>query len=278
MIKFYRYPLIILSIMFSFFYSSISALEKDRLIDFLSEYDVTNKKCGGKIAYAIENCYPDVAEFLILNNENYFRYVDVYYFSDDLNKKRPNFYYKHPLISAIMNGYTELAILMINLGDINSEEFKSEYYDALTNKQNCVERKNAMRIAIDKNNYEVILSLLLAGFDVNVSNALNEPTYPNRKDDSVYITPLVQAIAEKKLDIAKLLLNHGAEVEKASSSSYFFESSSQTKFVGSPLLKAVDDNFMDGILLLLSWGSKHKPAKFVQTAKIDRYFRQSQPK
>lgn len=257
--------LIVFTFLCFFFTSSVFSLEKERFVAFLKEYDAIGNKYNGKIVYAIENCYPDVAEFLILRGEEIISYQTTYSISAGDNKKIFGYYTKHPLITAIGKGYTNVAILLIQIGHWKAEEYRYEYHESVPScKGYQVGRKNVMGAAIECHNYDVVLSLLIYGFDPNNSGPLNPiqsvfwgsfpPSFPD--DRTFYSTPLLQAIESKKLNIAELLLKHGATVDKVSRSPCKIEDNSfsfSINFYGSPLLKAVNDNFIEGVLLLLSY-------------------------
>jgi ankyrin repeat protein len=234
----------------SFFVSPIFAIaiEKERFVTFLKEYDASQNKFGGKVAYALEKNCPDFAQFLLLGGENYGLYQTTYPFTGFIsgmdNRNLLNRHLNQPLITAIRNGYTEVAILMIQMGGGNVEEYKIEVVPQGGEME--VGRKNAMIAAIEANNYDVVASLLASGFDVNTKTALNPPLkkyIPSYQDRNVYKTPLFQAIELQRLDIAELLLKYGADVEMVS------------RHTGSPLLKAVEDNFIEGVLLLSRYGA-----------------------
>ena len=234
-------------------------MEKDRWVTFLKQYDSDQFKYYSKVSYAIENSYPDIAEYLILKGESYGQYPVSYLLpAEHLEKDKAdpiNFHFRHPLITAIRKGYTSIALLLIQTGDLKAEEYKIE------NKVE-IDRKNAMIAAVEENDRDVVLALLQAGFDVNNNSTLNPnpigPGGQKYRDQSFYSTPLLHAIKLKKLDIAELLLQHGADVEKESSSECLFEMlpyGGKINFFGSPLLKAVDEYFLEGISLLLRYGA-----------------------
>lgn len=255
--------LILFTYLLSLFFIPLHALQKERLILFLQEYNLSENKCNGKVAYAIENGFIDVAEFLLLKGESINRYNETYLCSDEVYKRGlashvRNTYIKHPLITAIRKNYKNLAILMIQMGVVNSaEELKLEYYNTYAQRE--IEHKNAMYVAIESDDsYEIVLGLLSAGFDPNTSQALTKSGSTNYylQDHSIYTTPLLKAIEMKKLNIAELLLNYGADIEKTSGSySYWRPPGYSTNFYGTPLLKAVDDNFIEGVTFLLNYGA-----------------------
>lgn len=271
MIYFNR-TIILTFVLFYFSIFSIDALEKDKLVSFLKEYDASQEKYSGKIAFAIERKYPDVAEFLIQQGESINEYAIRYPLSFNpeeykLSSDLQNVYIKHPLTTAIRNGYNDVAHLMIHLGIGNkAEEYKIEYKKQFGAARVEIERKNAMYIAIEEgqDSYDIVLNLLENGFDVNTNKNISPLNKPYAKPgfeflyqcNSVYITPLLQAIAKKKLDICVLLLDHGAKVDMVSQSPYIYENNGyRYSFSGTPLLKAVDDDFIQGVLLLLSYGA-----------------------
>lgn len=248
------------------------ALEKDRLISFLQEYNASNEKYNGKVTYAIEKGYADVAEFLILKGESIEQYNERYPLSFNpaeykLASHLQNVYIKHPLITAIRKGHKAVALLLIQLGYGNkAEEYKIEYKKQFDASQEEIERKNAMYVAIEdcEDGYDIVLGLLMNDFDVNTNNNLNPLNKPHVKHgyeflyqfNYVYVTPILQAITVKNLDIAQLLLEYGADVEKFSSSPYVYENHGyQYRFAGTPLQRAVNDNYLEGVVLLLSYGA-----------------------
>lgn len=79
------------------------ALEKDRLVSFLKEYDASTEKYSGKVGYAIEKGYPDIAEFFILKGESINQYKESHSYIDDIREKMGFIplnqnYIRHPLI------------------------------------------------------------------------------------------------------------------------------------------------------------------------------------
>lgn len=248
------------------------ALEKDRYIAFSKMYENSQIQCGGKVAYAIENNFPDVAEFLLLNGESVNVYMEKYPLTFNaheykLSENLQNAYIKHPLITAIRKGYNKVALVMIDLGIGNTaEEYKVEYKKQFGIAREEVERKNAMYVAIEEcvDCHDIVLSLLVNGFDVNTNTNLNVLNKPYAKPgfehqyqfNCIYTTPLVQAIALKKIEIVELLLKQGAEIDKSSDSPYAYDNNGyQHRFRGTPLLKAVDDHYIEGITLLLGYGA-----------------------
>ena len=159
--------------------------------------------------------------------------------------------------------FPEVAQLMIQLGFWNkAEEYKIEYIrkdfpnNTFRTYMTETDRKNVMCVAIEENSYESVLSLIDNGFDVNNDkNFVQKITGPFFVDKSICMTPLFLAIATKKINIASLLLERGADVEKISKSPYLYENTNgyEYLFTGSSLLKAVDDNYIEGVLLLLSF-------------------------
>lgn len=225
----------------------LGAIEKDRLLTFLKEYDASSEKKNWsweKLPYAIENGYADVAEFLVLKGEPIKNYGEL---SQSVGLKNVyDIYYRHPILTAIRKNYVSLAILMIQtIKDISKvEEYKdikiktSDYpsYNCLE-----VERKHAIEVAITEGSHDILHILLLAGVKVNMQYSYrvdNPPMWPSK-----YFTPLKAAIALKKLDIAQLFLDHKADVEFCGS------------YYTTPLYAAVEDNYIDGVVLLLNYGA-----------------------
>ena len=231
-----------LAFLFLVFTSPTLALEKDKFVLFIKEYNASQNKYSGKIAYAIENNQPDIAEFLLLRGESVGQYSETYPLDDnhpDKNKNYSNIHMKHSLLTAIKKGYTEIAILMIQQGNQNAEEYRLECDIApYSGSRREVKRKNAMFIAIEHNNDDVARALLSAGFDANARSTL------------VPTTPLLFAIQHKNLKIAELLLRNGADVEMISKIPGL-----PPIFEDSPLMKAVEDNFVEGVHLLLQYGA-----------------------
>jgi ankyrin repeat protein len=168
------------------FTSPIFALEKERLLTCLKEYAESKEKWElhwGKLHYAIEYGYPDVAEFLINKGEP----ITVY--RTDLSSKDM----KHPLMTVIEKGYKDIAINLIHHIDFSSKDGSlaiSVFY-LLWHEDLQIYPLSFQIMLEEKDRFEIIEALLLAGIDENVSNNI-----------------LIDAIILRKLQIAKLLLDH----------------------------------------------------------------------
>lgn len=100
-----------------------------------------------------------------------------------------------------------------------------------------------MAINENPNGHEIVLALLLAGVDMNISHShltLQTNGYYNY---TIPTTPLKSAIALKKLNIAKLLLENNADVDYLGNTSV------------TPLYLAIKDNYIEAVELLLSYGA-----------------------
>lgn len=213
------------------------ALEKDRLVSFLKEYDASKEKYSGKVGYAIERDYPDVAEFLVLNGET----INEYYTTIQKMEGAPraDIFQQHPLLTAIKKNYISLAVTMVS-HDKNmclATEYKMmSFYNSNNRAWNLyrdIERKHALHVAIEHpNGFPVVEALIYAGADVNM-------IYQHSKGplDSYFTSPLTLAIANKRLDIAQFLLDNKANIDF------------------NPFFKAIDDGYIEGVVLLLDNGA-----------------------
>lgn len=193
--------------------------------------------------YAIEKGYPDVAEFLILQGDPINNYRE--WWQTPVPKGGNDFYYKHPLVTAIRKNYVNLVILIIqSIQDLSKAE---EYKDIIIKdypsfSRLIIGRKHALQIAIEESSasQDMVLALLLAGVDVNMQYTYRIDTQPG---PNKYFTPLKDALALQKLDIAQLLLDNNADVEYCGNYNI------------TPLCMVVDDNYIEGVRLLLSYGA-----------------------
>ncbi|MBA3815188.1 MAG: ankyrin repeat domain-containing protein [Parachlamydiaceae bacterium] len=67
--------------------------------------------------------------------------------------------------------------------------------------------------------------------------------------------PLCQAVMDKNLAVVSLLLDNGASVHMESFLTFVDEKGLSHYVLGSPLMKAVDDNFLEEVVLLLRHGA-----------------------
>lgn len=217
---------------------------------FLQLYNSSQEKLEGwgSIAYAIENNYNLMAEFLINKGENF----DIYYkikFKD--NENRENIYRKHPFLTAIAQGKIFLVSLMANTDNSppyyprmcidNLEEYWEKYFGSTTIRD-IVDRRGALQIAITDcpNSYEMVQTLLNLGAWVNTWN-----NFQHDPKEKCLLTPLTYAILEKRLDIAKLLLDNGAKINNE-----HIDKKNQA------LNQSIRIGFLEGTLLLLEHGAR----------------------
>lgn len=237
----------------------VDAIEKEKLQAFFREYDESQEKKEWKwerLPYAIEKGYVDVAEFFILRGDVVLNYWESFSITWKEGDQREYQWSKHPLMTAMRKNYINLAILLIqhvkNLANVH--EFKSvdlpysnhQYAYSGYVYNGSLENKNAMHIAIAdcENNKELIEALILAGLEIEKSH--NYFTFPYKNGEFTLTkprTPLQLAITLKKLDTARLLLANDANVD--------FEGQAYT----TPLMMAVNDNYIEGVSLLLSYGA-----------------------
>ncbi len=209
-------------------------IDQNRLRQFLTEYSSSEEKKSlnwGKVAYAIEKDYVDVAFFLIRRGENYLvGYCEK--FLDEENKLSSNknekfgTYYKYPFITAIRKGYNDLAIEMLHVNKtvwwaIEKKEVRRR------NHTEYIEKNAAFFIALSegKDVYSLVQTFLELGFDVD------EYIYANIGK----ATPMYLAITFQNIDVVRLLLDHGA--------------------LNSNLFYAVKSNYKEAVFLFLQYGA-----------------------
>jgi len=226
---------------------------KSELDAFLQLYNNSLEKSEGwsSIAYAIENDCDSIAEFLINKGEDFNNYYKIKFTIEGLKE---NIYRKHPFLTAIAQGKLFLVSLMATRDSSLSynpknkmyvddpEEFFDKYFDYNTTHE-IVQRRRALQIAITDCPcpYEMVQILLAAGAWVKQKDSFrNDP-----KMNYLHFTPLTHAILEKRLDIATLLINHGAPID------YDIHG-----FDNQSLLQAVRIGFIDGVIFLLKHGAQ----------------------
>ncbi len=101
----------------------IESLEQEKLYDFLIEYNSSSEKKEwgwDRLAYSIEKGHVDVASFFVLRGEKVQQYWEIHPSDPDkiVNLTGKNYYdyhFKQPLITAIRNGYNDLAIEIMQM-------------------------------------------------------------------------------------------------------------------------------------------------------------------
>lgn len=232
-----------------FLTSPAHAIEKEKLKTFFIEYDASEEKRNWlweRLPFAIEKGYLDVAEFLILSGDPIEPYRERYISS--VIRNNDNIYEKHPLTTAIRKDYVDLSVLMIKIiGNMNNLCESKFIYFANSGMLELAERKYPMQIAIENsaNSYNIVLALILAGVDVNMHYTyfIKSPPKSHSNLSPAYFTPLTSAIASKKLDLAELLLRYKADVD------------GKETYGMTPLGVAITDNYIEGVLFLLSHGA-----------------------
>lgn len=221
------------------------SLDQSRIVTFFKDYNSQPQKLA-RLPYAIENGYEDVAEFFVLNGES------INYYQIDLGEigEVRNIFQKHPLVTAIKNGYINLSISMIKLIDnINSiNEYKLCYIHT-TNSGRCrydIDKLYALQAAIENpTGYQIVEELIAYGINLNTKYSVTNSSLNNTGS-----TPLILSISHKKLDVARLLLEHGAD---ANLDFHYIYNNAPPGL--SPLCVAVNDNYIEGIYLLLEYGA-----------------------
>lgn len=139
-------------------------------------------------------------------------------------------WHQDPLLLAIAMKKLDIVQILINAG-VNI---------------NGVFGRSPLLKAVEDNFFDGICLLLRYGADPNFY-----------KDNlGIFITPpLYKALMNKNLDAASVLLDHGANVHVKISFTFVDEKGSTHYTEGSPILKLVDDNFFDGVVLLLRYGA-----------------------
>lgn len=225
---------------------------KSELDAFLQLYNSSLEKSEGwsSIAYAIENDYDSIVEFFINKGEDFNTYYEIKFSIDGLKE---NIYRKHPFLTAIAQGKIFLVSLMATRDSSLSyypknkmyvddpEEFFAKYFDSSTTRE-IVQKRRALQIAITDCPcpYEMVQILLNGGAWVKQKDSFRiDP-----KTNYLRFTPLTHAILEKRLDIATLLIDHGAPID------YDIHG-----FDNQSLLQAVRIGFIEGTIFLLKHGA-----------------------
>lgn len=131
---------------------------KSELDAFLQLYNNSLEKSQGwsSIAYAIENDYDSIVEFLMNKGEDFNNYYEIKFSIEELKE---NVYRKHPFLTAIAKGKLFLVSLMATRDSSLSynpknkmyvddpEEFFAKYFDYSTARE-IVQRRRALQIAI----------------------------------------------------------------------------------------------------------------------------------
>jgi|GEM_PF-4456780 len=224
---------------FSFF---LNAVDKDRLQMFFKDYDASAEKYNWgweRLPYAVEKDYTDIAKFLILHGDEIKSYRE-YWQTPGVKDSQFDYYYKHTLLTAIKRGYVNLVTLMIqSCEDITKAIEYTDLLSPINRTRQFSPLKNVFKVAMEESptDYEMVEALLLGQVDVNMEYG------------APYYTPLKAAIGLKKLDIAKLLLNHAKLLLDYNAN----------EFCGlhylTPLGLAVEMNYVEGVALLLSYGA-----------------------
>lgn len=208
--------------------SSADSIKKE-LGAFLQLYNNSQEKLTGwsSIAYAIENDYDAIAEYLINKGEKF----DNHYEVKHKNKKfGENIHYKHPFLTAITKGKVLLVSLMVKKVSINytQEYWRIEGY--------AVRYRRPLHIAITDcpHSYEIVEILLKAGAVVWQRSYFQ----PEPSTEYLEFNPLTYAILEKKLDVAGLLIDYKAETDTES------------------LCQAIRIDFLEGVVFLLERGTE----------------------
>lgn len=212
----------------------VFSIDQNRIVTFFKDYN-TNPQALDRLPFAIENGYDDIAEFLVLNGEPIKNYQIIL---DKTGGKAPNVFLKHPLITAIKNGYVSLSINMIKLiDDIDSiNEYKLLHIHTVNNgwSRYDIDRLYALQAAIESPiGYPIIEELIASGVNLNAVYSVLNSSLKN-----FCTTPLILSVSNKKLNVASLLLEHNADAN-----------------LSSPLYVAVNDNYIEGINLLLAYGA-----------------------
>ena len=247
------------------------SLEQERLHEFFVEYNSSEKNYGDKIVYAIEKGYVDIASFLVLRGEIIKEYKEGHPSDpskiNDEGRQLWDYHHKHPLITAIRKGYNDLATEMIQMGvNISKAEEYNEVYrkDKTTkNKYMYIERKPAFYVAMSegKENLSLIHAFLEAGLNINtdiiefqgVTHITEFQGVPHNATQKLATLPLHLAIEYKKLEVARLLLDSGANTELTFLCDPY--SGAKSFFGGTPLYLAVEANYKEGVELLLGYGA-----------------------
>ncbi len=200
------------------------SLELERLCEFLEEYDSSSEKKDwnwNRLAYAVEKGHLDVASFFISMREA----VNTYYekFPVEEGKVNPgynpnyrNTYYKNPLVTAIRKGYNDLAIEMLKVGVDFS---KAEEYKLVLRKKPSgesghttvyIECKPAFFVAMREGKEDIYLvqAFLEAELDINALIYFQDNPDDDTKKAS---SPLYLAIEYEKFEVARFLMEYGAD-------------------------------------------------------------------
>lgn len=223
------------------------AVNKERLNEFFKDYHSSNAQSLDKLPYAVENGYEDVAEFFVLNGE------PINYYSIDLGPagNQKNIYRKHPLITSIKKSYLNLSINIIKTtekqGLISEGKTIYKYYQSCGwTRHDNVDQLYALQAAIDSPvGYSIIEELIKSSINLNI-------VYCNLNSNIAFTlsTPLIRCVLNNKLDIAKLLLEYGADANLSTE-----QPNSNAPLGISPLYIAVNDDNKEAIELLLSYGA-----------------------
>lgn len=218
----------------SFFVNSILNAASDNSIKtelnaFIQLYNNSQEKLLGwsSIAYAIENDYDAIAEFLIKKSENFNKRYEV---KINFKNSQENIHQKYPFLTAISKGKISLVSLMaknINFYD-TQELWRLNGY--------LIRERGALQVAItdSPNSFEMVQILLKSGANVNYGDDIQ--TDPSGRM-SVF-KPLTFAILAKRLDIAELLICYKASADIDS------------------LLHSIRIGFLEGVTFLLKHGVK----------------------
>jgi ankyrin repeat protein len=234
------------------------SIDQNRIVAFFNDYN-TNPQVLDRLPFAIENGYDDIAEFLVLNGEPIKNYQIIL---DKTGGKGSNIFQKHPLITAIKNGYVSLSINMIKLiDDIDSiNEYKLLHIHTVNSgwSRYDIDKLYALQAAIESPvGYPIIEELIASGVNLNARYSVLNSSLKNFST-----TPLILSISNKKLNVASLLLEHAADAN-LSSTPWLYNNAPP---VVSPLYVAVNDNYIEGINLLLTYEAD--PLKKTSTSDV----------
>ena len=194
----------------------------ERLLDSGADVNVLQGVYGTALRAAVTGGHEDLVRILITRGADVnLRYKDEY----DINPRDKD---------------KGESVLHLALRSRNRAIFKALLVAGAATNTEVLDRQHILVVACKHGNPAFIELLLVSGVDVNVSGTKQSYCRSMPYDEA---TPLNAACAEGHLSVVRLLLDHGADIEKSNESS------------ATPLIAAIRGKNLPAVLLLLDAGA-----------------------
>jgi len=245
------------------------ALESIELKKFISNYNVSNEKAlnWSKAIYAIENDLDEIALFFIkkegVGGPNYDSRS--LYFN---GKDKTPLYSKNILITCVRKNKINILNSILNCKyppNIHAEEYWIVWDDIFRKNTVKIKEKKILNISIEEssNSLEIVKILVNSGIELNKpEHYATEPKYDLRPLYVYSRTPLEAAIMSKKFDVAKYLVESGANSNGIIGYAIKYGDLDLIEFFllkgASPsgaLQAAIDNNNKEAVIMSLNFGA-----------------------